>query len=298
VLTHRAADRGAFDDLATRLHRRLAQPEIEDRKLLVQIGCEEDDEPRVDRVVDRGARQREEHVGRQAVVELRIDRVRTEHRLRELRPRIGVLVGKARAADDADATGAVGNSGAQRLSGATEGLGPAHHFQFVAVAGERLGDTRWRVDRLVRETALVAEPALVDRQRVDTEEADELARRGLRGHAAADRTGRAGRLDLFEIPGAGLEPVGPGRQRADRTDLHRVAREVGVEGLIREGRHLDVVTTEREVDQRITSDLVGESRAARALDAALTVKRDEGADVDRLRPVPLLLDETALARSV
>ena len=51
-----------------------------------------------------------------------------------------------------------------------------------------------------------------------------------------------------------------------------------------------------EADQRVARDLVGEARAAAALDAALAVEQDEVRDRDRLLPVALLLDEARLAR--
>ena len=61
---------------------------------------------------------------------------------------------------------------------------------------------------------------------------------------------------------------------------------------------LDAVAPVGEVDERLAGDLVGEAGAAGALDAALPVQEHERADLDRLGPVPLLLDEAALARPV
>src|SRR4029079_6195366 len=49
-----------------------------------------------------------------------------------------------------------------------------------------------------------------------------------------------------------------------------------------------------EADQRVTGDLVGETRATVAQDAALPVEQHQIADRDRLFEVPLLLDVPAL----
>ena len=64
------------------------------------------------------------------------------------------------------------------------------------------------VDRLEGEAALVAQPAVVHRLRVDAEQPGQAVLRRLHGHPAADRAGGAGGLDLVEVPGAGREAVG------------------------------------------------------------------------------------------
>ena len=67
-------------------------------------------------------------------------------------------------------------------------------------------------------------------------------------------------------------------------------------GSLGEVEHLRAVAAVDEVDQRVARDLVGEPRAAAALDAALAVEQHEVADRDRLLEVALLLDEARLAR--
>src|SRR4051794_24803005 len=150
-------------------------------------------------------------------------------------------------------------------------------------------------DRLEAEATLVAQPAPVDGIGVDTLVADQLVTRRLDGDAAADRARGARALRFLEVPRPSLEPVGAGRQRADGADLHGVAAEVAGERLVREGVDLSEVAALGELDQRVTGDLVGESGAAVAEDATLTVEEDEVADRDRLLVVPLLLDVAALA---
>src|SRR6185369_8642277 len=95
-----------------------------------------------------------------------------------------------------------------------------------------------------------------------------------------------------------LEPVWLRGERADRADLHRVAREVRRERLVREGQHLRLVAPACEADQRVARDLAREPGAPIAQDAALTIEEDEVADRDRLLEVTLLLDEAALPRAV
>src|SRR5665213_1879393 len=116
--------------------------------------------------------------------------------------------------------------------------------------------------------------------------------------AAADRARSAGRLHLLEVPRTRLEAVRCRGQRPYRADLDGVAREVRVERLRRERRDLDQVATSGHVDLGVAGDLVGEPRAARALDAAFTIEFDEVADLDRLGPVTLLLYEPALPWTV
>src|SRR5207302_11492202 len=99
------------------------------------------------------------------------------------------------------------------------------------------------------------------------------------------------------IPGPGPEPVGAGQQGADRAYLHGVAAEVGREGLVGEGQDLHLVAAVDEVDEGVAGDLVGETGAAGALDAALAVEQHQVADGDGLLEVALLFDEPALARS-
>ena len=154
------------------------------------------------------------------------------------------------------------------------------------------------VDRLVGETPLVAQPALVDGVGVDAEQPGDPVGRRLHGHAAPERHSRAGRLDLVEVPGPGREAIGGGGQGADRADLHGVAREVGGEGAVEEGVDLEHLAAAEEVDLGLAGHLVGEPGAAAALDAALTVEQDELRERDGLLEMALLLDETGLAGAV
>ena len=146
-------------------------------------------------IVARGSP--EHHLGGQAVAELGVDRVGADHRLGELRPRVGVLVGEAGAADHPDRLGARARPGhaARRSATTVKRLGPRHGHELVdtvAPAGggpahERLDQAVLGVDRLVAETALVAQPALVQRVAVDPEQTGDPVRRGLDRGPATER---------------------------------------------------------------------------------------------------------------
>ena len=139
---------------------------------------------------------------------------------------------------------------------------------------------------------------MVDRLGVDAEQPGQPVLRRLHGHPTADGARGAGGLDLIEVPGAGREAIRRRGERADGADLHRVAAEVGGERFGRERRHLDLVAAAGEVDQGLTGHLVGEARAAGALDAALAVEQHEVRNGDGLLEMPFLLDEAGLARAV
>ena len=97
-------------------------------------------------------------------------------------------------------------------------------------------------------------------------------------HASCSATD--GRGDQVEGPRA--EAVVGGGERADRADLDRVAREVGLERLLLvdadllEGAPLD------QRDERVARDLLGEPGAPRAQHAPLAVEQHLRGDVDRL----------------
>src|SRR5581483_10799664 len=136
---------------------------------------------------------------------------------------------------------------------------------------------------------------VVDGFAVDAEVAGEVIAGRLHGDATTDGARRARALDLLEVPRPGPEAVRLGRERAHRADLHRVATEVRRERLIGERVDLDVVAPADELDERVAGHLVGETRAAVALDAPLAVEVHEVGEGDRLLEVTLLLDEARLA---
>ena len=275
----------------------MAQPEVEDRELLLEIGAEQHDGGGGGGLVDRRPGQLQQ-LGRQAVGELGVA-VRDVEGVGEPGPGEGVLVGAARAAEHGDAGRSAGPEGVgDELRRRGHGDVPRHRGQPALAAHERRAEAVVGAHGLEVEPAPIAHPAPVDRIGVDAEVPHELVAARLHDGAAADRAGRARALDLFEVPRPRLEPVRRRRQRADRADLHGVAREVRGERLVGERQHLRRVAAVGEADQRITGHLVGEARAPVAQDAALPVEQDEIADRDRLLEVALLLDVPALPRAV
>ena len=100
-----------------------------------------------------------------------------------------------------------------------------------------------------------------------------------------------------EIERTCTESVCGAREGTNRADLHGIAGEVGVEGLISRRADLLLGTPLEKLKHRIAGDLVGKSRAAGARDAALTVEEDLCADVHRLVEEALLAIEPRLRAS-
>src|SRR5690606_40455754 len=74
------------------------------------------------------------------------------------------------------------------------------------------------------------------------------------GAAARVVLGHRGHRHQIERPGA--EPVGRRGQRADRTDLDRIAGEVALERLVLVDAHLLQCATLEQLDERVTGDLL------------------------------------------
>ncbi len=278
----------------------MTQPKEQDGQLLLQIWAQQEHGAarRAD-LVDGGARQPEDDLGGQTVAELGVDVVGADDAFGELGPGVGGLVGEPGAAEDCYRLGA---AAVERLadgaSGPAEGVAPRGRGELVAPSGQGRVETVGAVDGLEVEAALVAEPAPVDRVDVDSLVAQHLVAARLHDDAAAHRAGGAGRLGLVEVPRPRLEAIGGRGERADRADLHCVAREVGRELMLGECVDLRLVAAVDEADERIAGHVLGEARAAIAEDAALAVEIDEIGDGDGLGEVPLLLHEAALTRSV
>ena len=294
-LRERGDPRGAWRDLEQGdaiVLRRMTQTEEEHRELLLRIGTEQEHgAARGAEFVDGGAGQTQCRFGRKTIGELGVDVVGAEHALGELGPGVGVLVGESGAADEGDRSGRCGR---QRRGGGGQRLGPAGGREAGSGAQQRLAQATLSSHGLAREATLVAEPAPVHGVDVDTRVALDLIPGGVDRDATAHRTALTGGLGGVEIPGTGLEPIGAGGEGTHGTDLHGVAAEVRGERFVGERVDLGVVAPMDEVDQRIAGDVLGETRAAIAQDAALTIEQHEIADRDRLLLVALLLDHAAL----
>ena len=102
------------------------------------------------------------------VAELCVDVVGADHRLRELRPRVGVFVGEPRPADHCDRVGPARDDRlADRSRRPVERGWPRGLDEGVAVAEQRRREALFVLDRFEAEAALVAQPTPVDRIDVD-----------------------------------------------------------------------------------------------------------------------------------
>ncbi len=284
--------RGEIDQRNLQLYRGAPNAQMQDRELLFEIRTEQHDRGGAVAVGDLGARNAEHELGGKPVADLGVDVVGADHALHQPGERVGVFVGAARAAEQRDRFGAVRVARApDQRGGGIERVRPRDLLQLVADAPVRFDHAVVGVDPLDAVATLVAEPTVVHRLGIDTEQTDQPVRRRLHRAPALHRARVARGFDRVEIPRPGLEPVLPRGERAHRADLHGVAGEVRVERLLGEVQHLHVVAAVDEVDQRITGDLLGKPRAPAALDATLAVEEHEVAELDRLLEVALLLDE-------
>ena len=71
-----------------------------------------------------------------------------------------------------------------------------------------------------------------------------------------------------------------GGDRADRADVHQVARQQRVDALLAERRDLAAVAAIDDADLRVVVDLAHEADAARAEDAAVAVQHQRRTEVD------------------
>ncbi len=115
----------------------------QDRELFLQVGAEQHDRGRGVDVGDLGTRQPEDHLGRQAVAELRVDVVGADDALREPRPHVRVLVRATRPAEHGDGTGPVQVAHTLDLGGrGVERFRPGHLDELARLASHRVEDAR------------------------------------------------------------------------------------------------------------------------------------------------------------
>src|SRR4029078_10467018 len=82
------------------------------------------------------------------------------------------------------------------------------------------------------------------------------------------------------VPRPRLEAVVASGNRADRADVHQVAREQRVDALLVERRDLAVAAARDDANLRVAVDLAHEADAPRAEDAAVAVQHQRRAEVD------------------
>ena len=177
-----------------------------------------------------------------------------------------------------------------------EGRAPARvHDRRAAVAARgprpRRVEPRHVLVALEGGAAVVAHPVVVD---LDVEArlvALDVAAPVLHGDVAAHLAAGAERRLLVEVPDALGEAEAGRGQGAHRADVHHAGGERVGQLLARERADLDARAAVEEAELAGARDLLGEADAARALDAAVHVEDDVGAERDALaaRVGPLVL---------
>src|SRR4029079_10713513 len=143
-------------------------------------------------------------------------------------------------------------------------------------------------DPVVTEAADVAHPVAVDRRLVARRQPRQpgalrplrlrLDPRRRRAALRAERADGVHRVGV--VPRARLEAVVASGNRADRADVHQVAREQRVDALLVERRDLAVAAARDDANLRVAVDLAHEADAPRAEDAAVAVQHQRRAEVD------------------
>jgi hypothetical protein len=113
------------------------------------------------------------------------------------------------------------------------------------------------VDGVEGEAALVAQPPVVHRLGVHAEQARQAVARGLHRDATPDRAGRAGALDLLEVPGARVKRYGFAVSAPTGQICTVLPENVESKGVVGEGRDLDEVTATGEGDLGVARDVGG-----------------------------------------
>src|SRR5690606_3200070 len=150
---------------------------------------------------------------------------------------------------------------------------------------------------VVREAALVGDPLLVDVLVQARHDAHDLGRARVDPDVAADRIEDVDRFGLAQLPGAGAVFVGLGVERADRAQVDDVALQFGFQGALDPGADLLVLAAVHHAELLDPGDLVEEADAARAVDAAGHVGRDQRPEV-LVEHAALVLFEARVIRPV
>ena len=287
--------RRAFEDGA-------AQPQEDDRRLLLRLEPDHQHGGGGDQLVvgDRaGARRGAGDVRgqeRQLLGGVRagagVDVVGAQGHPGELGVGVGVLDGQPTAGQHAHP--AVLAGGGEPGGGRGPGLGPRRRLQPAVPADQRGGQPGVGRGVPEGEATLVAVPLGVHRRVVTGQPAQHRPAAVVGALGAARGAVLADAGLAAQVERARAEPVGRAGERPDRADLHGVAGEVGLEGLVLVDRDLLQRAPVEQLDERVAGHLLGEPGAAGAQHAALAVQQHLGADRQRLGVGPLDAGEPAL----
>ena len=185
---------------------------------------------------------------------------------------VQLLGGCRGAAERADVAGVL----AQAVHRHSERGLPAHLGPAAALADQRRTDAVGAVHALIAEPVAVGDPGLVDGFVVTGHHAHQLAPQHVAEKIRADTVMRRHHRMGDHFPGAGREAERLRVQRAHRTQVDDVAREFMIHGALDEGPHRTVLAAADHAQFLDAGNLLRETDAAGALDAAGHVGGDQG----------------------
>ena len=284
--------------------RRAPQQVFGDRVLLVHVAADDDDAIGEDHVVQRHAAvevrdQGPERIEGHRPARGRVDVVGAEDGPHQLLELIERLVGQAGRRQPPDRLGLVSEDFRQARAQMGAGLVPGDGDEAAVAADHRPLDPVLAGDEVEAEAAAGAERLEVHPVVPFRAHSHELAFACAHGELAAGAAMGADRVGLGEVPGAGLVAVGDAHKGADRADLHAVAALVAAVEAAREAGDRGVHALLDGAERHRPDHLLAHPHAPLALDAAVHVHNDDGAELDVLRVEdPLRLAEPADPRAV
>ena len=156
---------------------------------------------------------------------------------------------------------------------------PVDRAQFPTLAQHGLEDAPLGLQCGVAEAVAVGDPGLVDRIVFARHHAHDLVTARVHEQVRADTIVRRYGSVLAELPGPRGVTRGLGGQRADGTDVDDVSRQLRDDGLFDIGADFHVLAAPGRAEFGHTGDFVAETHAARAVNTAGQIGRDQRPDV-------------------
>jgi hypothetical protein len=216
---------------------------------------------------------------------------------RELGVGVGILFGESPTGQHADSAPVDGLPQAGRREG--QGVRPGSLNQLTGLVADQRRQKPVSLRRVLeRPAALVAVPLFVDLGVVAGQAARDAATPPVASLLTSGRAVLAYGVGRLQVERPGPESVLRPGECTDRTDLHGVAGEVGLERLFGGRADLLLGAPLEHVDERIAGNLLRESRASLAQHAPLAVEQHVRRDRDRLGERALRIAETRVGAPV
>ena len=203
-----------------------------------------------------------------------VDAVRAE-RARELRGEIELFRGRGTAGKSRERRA----GGLQPLGCGLERHFPADLLPLTALAHHGRFETIARVDAFVTVAIAIGDPGFVDGIILTWHHAHELAAQYMPIQIRADAVVRRHQCGLGHFPGASTIAERLGVERAHRAQVDDVARELVLHGAFDVGADFHLLATTRGAEFLYAGDVLAETDAACAVNAARHVGGDQRADV-------------------